>query len=144
MNGEVGGKVSHLVKEKGVDVFSGGVLDSCKSFGRAELSLRTATPKINGLRHALTRIFLLTSISSSTMCTQPSDPFVEPFYSLKKAFTRLLSPIPDSAGVTIINIACPIPAPPTLITPSSATRAADIAMLVTSRYFLIFLPQSEH
>ncbi|KIK00558.1 hypothetical protein K443DRAFT_7603 [Laccaria amethystina LaAM-08-1] len=63
------------------------------------------------------------------MCTLPSDPFVEPFYSLKKAFTRLHSPIPESAAGTSINIARPSSALPT---PSSTIRAADIAMPVTS------------
>jgi len=67
------------------------------------------------------------------MCTLPSDPFVEPFYSLKKASMRLLSPIPESADGTIINIAGRSSAPLTLITPSSTIRAADIAMPVTSK-----------
>ena len=79
------------------------------------------------------RVFLLTPISSSTMCTQPSDPFVEPFYSLKKAFTRLLSPIPESADRTSINIDRLISAPPPLIAPSATVHAADISMPVTSK-----------
>ena len=76
---------------------------------------------------------LSTFISSSTMCTQPSDPFVEPFYSLKKVFTRLLSSIPESADGTSINIARLSSASPTLITPCSTIRATDIAMPVTSK-----------
>ena len=67
------------------------------------------------------------------MCTLPSDPFVEPFYNLKKAFMRLHSPIPESADGASINIARPGSAPPTLITPSSTIRAADIAVPVTSK-----------
>ena len=63
----------------------------------------SATPKNKPLPHL--SIFLLTSISSSTTCTHPSDPFVEPFHSLKNAFTGLLSPIPESVDSTSINIA---------------------------------------
>ena len=76
-------------------------------------------------------IFFLTSISSSTTCTHPSDPFVEPFHSLKNAFTGLLSPIPESVDSTSINIARPSSAR-LLITPSSTICAADIAMPSTS------------
>ncbi|KIK03457.1 hypothetical protein K443DRAFT_676775 [Laccaria amethystina LaAM-08-1] len=65
------------------------------------------------------------------MCTLPSDPFVEPFYSLKKAFTRLLSPVPEFAGGTSINIPHPSSGPLTLITPSSTIRGADMAMPAT-------------
>ena len=83
------------------------------------------------------RIILSTSISSSRMCTLPRDPFVEPFYSLKKAFTRLHSPIPASADGSGINIARPSSALPALITPSS-TIHADIAMPVTSKIFFDF------
>jgi len=46
---------------------------------------------------------------------------------------RLLSPIPESADGTIINIAGHSSAPLTLITPSSTIRATDIAMPVTSK-----------
>ena len=67
------------------------------------------------------------------MCTLPSDPFVEPFYNLKKAFMRLHSPIPEFADGASINIARPGSATPTLITPSSTIRAADIAVPVTSK-----------
>ena len=133
MNGEMGRRVSLWVKEKGVDMFRVGVVDSCKSFGRAELSLRTAPPKTSGVATPQPRIFLSTSISSSTMCTLPSDPFVEPFYSLKKSFTRLLFPIPESADGSSINIARPSCALPILITPSSTICAVDIAMPVTSK-----------
>ena len=70
----------------------------------------------------------VTSISSSTMCTLPSDPFVEPFYSLKKAFRGLLPPTPQSADCANINIARPSSAPPILMTPSSTILAANIAM----------------
>ena len=70
------------------------------------------------------------------MCTLPSDPFVEPFYSLKKAFTRLLPPTPQSADCASINIARPSSAPPILMTPSSAIRAANIPMPVTSKILL--------
>ena len=87
-------------------------------------------------------IFFLTSISLSTMCTQPSDPFVEPFYSLKKAFTRLLSPIPESADRTSINIAHPSFAPPTLTTPSLTIHAVDIIISVPSK-ILSNLPTSK-
>ena len=97
-------------------------------FGKAELKTsHFATP--------WTRIFLLTSISSSTMCTLPSDPFIEPFYSLKKAFTRLLPPAPQSADCASINIARPSSAPPILLSPSSTIRTANIAMPVTSKMF---------
>ena len=83
--------------------------------------------------HALsTHLALIsTSILSSTMCTQPSNPFAEPFYSLKKAFTRLLSPLPEPANGIII--ARPSSGPSILITPSSTICAADIDMPVTSK-----------
>ena len=67
------------------------------------------------------------------MCTRPSDTFVEPFYSLKKAFTRLLSPIPESADETSLNFSHLSSAPSTFMTPSSTILAADIAMPVTSK-----------
>jgi hypothetical protein len=105
-------------------------VDRCKS---SELFLRTATPKTSGLPRPGPRIFLSTSISSSTMCTLPSNPFVESFYSMKKAFTRILSPMPSFADDISIYTAHPSSAPPALITPSSAIRAADIAMPVTSK-----------
>ncbi|KIJ94775.1 hypothetical protein K443DRAFT_640771, partial [Laccaria amethystina LaAM-08-1] len=65
------------------------------------------------------------------MCTLTSDPFVEPFYSLKKPFTRLLSPIPASAEGISIDIVRPSSAPPILITQSSTIRAANMAIPVT-------------
>ena len=70
------------------------------------------------------------------MSNLPSDPFIKP------ASTRLHSLIPESVNGTSINAAHPSSAP-TLITPSSTIRVADIAMPVTSE-MPIFLPQSEH
>ena len=67
------------------------------------------------------------------MCTLPSDPFVEPFYSLKKTFTRVFSPLPACADGSSINIVRSISAPPILITPSSTIREPGIAMPVTSK-----------
>ena len=75
------------------------------------------------------------------MCALPSDPFVEPLYSLETGLTRVLSPIPESADAISINIARPNSAPPIL---PSTIHAADIAMPVTSKILLIFLPRSEH
>ena len=62
------------------------------------------------------------------MCTLPSDPFVESFYSLKKAFLRL-----QSTDGSSFNIARPSFASPILMTSSSTIRAANIAMPVTSK-----------
>ena len=104
---------------------------TAKSESVGERSCLFAQPHLE--QAALTlwpHIFLSTSISSSTMCTLPSDPFVEPFYSLKKAFMRLLS---ESADGTSINMAHPGSALPTLITPSSTIRAADTSKPVTSK-----------
>jgi hypothetical protein len=98
--------------------------------------LCTATPRTSSLDALRLRNFLLTSISPSTMCTPPSDPFVEPFYSLKKAFTRLLSPIPEFMDDNTLNMARPGSALLTLTTPSLAIHAADIAMPVTSKMLL--------
>ena len=97
----------------------------CADFGRAELYLRTAIPQtsVDAVR---LRILLRTSISPSTMCTLPSDPFVEPFYNLKKAFTRLLSPMPKSVDDNTINIARPSSAPLILRTPALTIHAADM------------------
>ena len=67
------------------------------------------------------------------MCTLPNDPFVEPFYSMKEACTRLLTPVPESAGGTSVNIARPSSAPPILVTQSSTILAGNIAMPVTSK-----------
>ena len=107
--------------------------DSWIRFERAELLLAHSHTKTSGFTTPWPRIFLLTSISSSTMCTQPSDPFVEPFYNLNKAFTRLLSPIPESADESSLNFSHLSSAPSTFTTPSSTILAADIAMPVTSK-----------
>ena len=126
----MGRRTSLLVKEKGVfSAWSDG-----NAVGKRSCLFRIAIPKTSSLATPWTRIFLLTSTSSPTMCTLPSDPFVEPFYSLKKAFTRLLSPIPESTYGTRINIARSS-APPILITQSSTIHAANIAMPVTSKIF---------
>ena len=97
--------------------------------------------EISGLATPWTRIFLLTSISSSTMCTLPNDPFVEPLYSLKKAFTRLLPPTPQSADCANINIARPSSAPPILMTPSSTIRAANIPMPASKMLLNLSVPK---
>ena len=73
------------------------------------------------------------------MCTLPNDPFVEPFYSLKKAFMRLLCPIPEFAGDTSINLARPSSAPPILMTQASTIPTANMAKPVTSK-ILFSLP----
>ena len=77
------------------------------------------------------------------MCTLRSDAFVEPFYSLKKAFMRL-----QFMDSTSMNIAYPSSGLPIMMTPSLTIHAANIAMPLTSKahfgYILIFLPQSEH
>ena len=119
---------SHLAKERGIVVLMSIGTARIRVCGRAELYFRLKQAALTLRLH----VFLSTSISSSTVCTLPSDPFVEPFYSLKKAFMRLLSPIPESADGTSINMARP-GAPPTLITPSSTIRAANIAKPVTSK-----------
>ena len=107
---------------------------TAKSKSVGERSCLFAQPHLEQAELTLwPHIFLPTSISSSTMCTLPSDPFVEPFYSLKKAFMRLLSPISESADGTSINMAHPGSALPTLITPSSTIRAADTSKSVTSK-----------
>ena len=120
-------KASLLVEEKGLFSVSL-VINRWKRCGKAELSFSHSHTQISGLAMPQPRIFLLTSISSSTMCTLPSDPFVESFYSLKKTFQRL-----QSTDGTTFNIARPSSAPPILMTPSSTIGAANIAMPVFSK-----------
>ena len=67
------------------------------------------------------------------MCTLPNDPFVEPLFSQKKAFTGLLSPAPEFAGDTSFNIARPSSAPPILMTQPSTIPRANVAKPVTSK-----------
>ena len=98
-----------------------------------------AAPKSSSPAMPWTCIFLSTSISSSTMCTLPNDPFVKLFFSLKKAFTRLLSPTPEFAGDTSFNIAHPSSAPPILMTQASTIPTANVAKPVTSK-ILFSLP----
>jgi hypothetical protein len=114
-----------------VVVLSVGVRNNSKICGRAELDFRTATPKTSGL--ATHRIFLLTSILSSTMCLPTNHPFLKPFSSLKKAITRPRSPLPQSTDITSKDLARPRSDLPILITPSSTIHAANIAMPVTGQ-----------
>ena len=89
------------------------------------------------------RIFLLTSISLSTMSTPPNDPFLKSSYSLEEeGLTRLPSPMPQSANVTSasLNMTHPSSAPPILTTPSSTIPAADTAMQTTGK--IKFCPSS--
>jgi len=55
-----------------------------------------------------------------------------------------LSPIPESADGTSINIARPSSALPTLINQSSTIHVANIAMPVTSKAFFNLPAQGEH
>ena len=95
--------------------------------GRAELYLPIATPKTS----VPTRLFLSTSISSSTMPT--NHHFLKPFSSLKKAITRSRSRTPQSADIASNDLARPSSDPPILMTPSSTIHAVDIAMPVASK-----------
>ena len=123
---QVGGPISG--SQKKASLVSAWSSTNGNTVGDRSYPFRIATPKQVALATPLPRIFLLTSISSSTMCTLPSDPFVESFYSLKKTFLRL-----QSTDGTSFNIARPSSAPPILMTPSSTIRAANIAMPVTSK-----------
>jgi len=131
----VGRRTSLLVKGKGV-FRVGLVINRWKCFGKAELSFSHSHTQNKQPCHTLNTHLPLNFHLVATMCTLPSDPFIEPFYSPKKAFTRLLSLVPESADGTSINIACPSSAPPILITQSLTIHTANIAMLVTSKIFI--------
>ena len=88
-------------------------------------------PQPHPKQSILTRLFLSTSISPSTMPT--NHPFLKPFSSLKKAITRLRSRMPQSADIASNDLARPSSDPPILMTPSSTIHAVDIAMAVASK-----------
>jgi hypothetical protein len=74
------------------------------------VSREVATAKLPGKSFAqptLTPSQLELPSRHMQMCTLVNDPFIEPFYSLKKAFTRLLSPVPESTNGASIDIAYP-------------------------------------
>ena len=58
---------------------------------------------------------------------------------MKKAFTKLLSPMLESVDGNTINIARPGPGPLILTTPTLTIRAADIAMPVIGKILLNLL-----
>ena len=65
------------------------------------------------------------------MCNQPNDYFLESLWSFKKAVARLWSPDPRLANLNSASANLrPSSVPPTLRTPSSASRAMDARLTV--------------